>query len=178
MNLRILGIIALLTTAVLIIVKIIFAPEFSIGEFVWQDILATLIVVFLAREAGAIEAIEHQPIKLVVNNKMEELTKIQEIAKPSENPLQTEATIKVIKALESLSAKIISIESNLHQIQVTSQPAPQIMQAETKANVPNIRINNAPTNVIKQAKPILNRVKNSMLQNIFSENQKLQKKAS
>ena len=184
MNPRTFGSITVVTTIFLGMVHALFATEVALIDFLWQDLLAVLFVVILARETGAIQSEDTKPISLIINNKVDDALHAKVGAHSSE--LNSQAMQSLSSVFEKLAERLASIESTFESKQLVfaqAAPAPAPM---TQVSEPVKVVHSNDINARKTVKlinndistPAVPKAKQIMLKKILNENLNMQKKAS
>ncbi|MCD4658322.1 MAG: hypothetical protein K8S87_12375, partial [Planctomycetes bacterium] len=73
MNPRTFGSITVITSIFLGLIHVLIGSEVTLLDFLWQDLIAILFVIVLARETGAVTPEDSKPVSLVINNKFDEI---------------------------------------------------------------------------------------------------------
>jgi len=173
MNPRTFGSITVLTSIFLGLIHVLIGSEVTLLDFLWQDLVAILFVIILARETGAVSAEDSKPVSLVINNKLDDIANFQNAGNNSVD-IGNLAVQNISNVFEKLAEKMAMLELKLETAQnpANSVSKPVVTNAEVKVSKP---VNLLNPNI---SKPVLSKSKRTMLKKIFSENINLQKKAS
>jgi len=173
MNPRTFGSITVITSIFIGLIHVLIASEVTLLDFLWQDLIAILFVIVLARETGAVSSEDSKPVSLVINNKFDELAGNQNIGNNSYD-LGNLAIQNISNVFEKLAEKMALLELKLESAKILSNSAVNtgVSNADVKVSKPVTLLNP------KITKPVLSKSKQIMLKKIFSDNKNLQKKAS
>ncbi len=173
MNPRTFGSITVITSIFIGLIHVLIASEVTLLDFLWQDLIAILFVIVLARETGAVSSEDSKPVSLVINNKFDELAGNQNFGNNSYD-LGNLAIQNISNVFEKLAEKMALLELKLESAKILSNSAVNtgVSNADVKVSKPVTLLNP------KITKPVLSKSKQIMLKKIFSDNKNLQKKAS